>query len=113
MDGFAQLLDEAAHVVASPVADVSESPALLTEELLVWNLLAGCGIRIEIVVDMETIDVVAAHDVGSHTAGIVGCLLESRVEEHQIIIVEAEIRTVFTTLRGDTWLRDVEPCLAR
>ena len=92
MDGFAQLLDEAAHVVASPVTDVSESPALLTEELLVWNLLAGCGIRIEIVVDMETIDVVAAHDVGCHTAGIVGCLLESRIEEHQVIVVEAEIR---------------------
>ena len=68
------------------------SPALLTEELLVWNLLAGCGIWIEIVVDMETVDVVAAHDVGCHTAGIVGCLLESWVEEYQVIIVEAEIR---------------------
>lgn len=71
---------------------MSLNPLLLTEELLIGNLLAGYGIWIEIVVDMEAVDVVAAHDVGCHTAGIVGRLLESRIEEHQVIVVEAEIR---------------------
>ena len=114
MDGFAQLLNESAHVVAAPVANVAESPASQPEELLVGNLLASHRIWVEIIIYMETVDVVAAHDIGCHTAGIVGCLLETWVQEHKVVIAEAEIRMLlhhahrrYLTHRGGTMLGTV------
>ena len=92
MDGFAQLLDEAAHIVSSPVADITESARIGCIHLLIRNLLACYRIRIEVVVDMEAINIITAHDISSHLTGIIGSLLESRIEKHEIIIVETEVR---------------------
>ena len=92
MDGFTQLLDEAAHIVSSPVADVTESARIGSIHLLIRNLLACYRIRIEVVVDMKTVDIITAHDISSHLTGIIGSLLESRIEKHEIIIVETEVR---------------------
>ena len=92
MDGFPQLLDKAAHIVSSPVADVAETARIGCIHLLIRNLLASYRIRIEVVVDMKTVDIITAHDISSHLTGIICSLLESRIEKHEIIIVETEVR---------------------
>ena len=40
---------------------------------------------------MKSVDIVSAHDIGCHTTSIVGCLLQTGVEQHQIIIRETEL----------------------
>lgn len=40
MDGLAQLLDKAVHVVAAPVADVAEAVGLALEQCLVGDGLS-------------------------------------------------------------------------
>ena len=91
MDGFTQLLDKAAHIISSPVADIAETARIGCIHLLIRNLLASYRIRIEVVVDMEAINIITAHDISSHLSGIIGSLLESRIEKHEIIIVETEV----------------------
>lgn len=92
MDGFTQLLDEPAHIISSPVADVTETARIGCIHLLIRNLLASYRVRIEVVVDMEAVDVITAHDISSHLAGIICSLLKRRIEKHEIIIVETEVR---------------------
>ncbi len=60
MDGFTQLLDEPAHIISSPIADVTETARIGCIHLLIRNLLASYRIRIEVVVDMKTIDIITA-----------------------------------------------------
>ena len=88
LDALAHLLDEHVHVVAAPVAFVLESVVVLGELLVVGNLLTGSGIRIEIVVDMDSIHVIAAHDVLHHLTDIVAVGGDAWVQDTQAVVRE-------------------------
>ena len=92
MDGFTQLLDEPAHIISSPIADITESARIGCIHLLIRNLLASYRIRIEVIVDMKPIDIITVHNISSHLTSIICSLLKCRIEKHEIIIVETEVR---------------------
>ena len=75
---------------------------MLLIELLIGYLLAWRWIRIEIIIDVETVNVITAHDVGSHLAGIVSTLLQAWVHDDKVIIIEAKLRMLLhDALRGE------------
>ena len=75
MYGFAELLYKPAHVITAPITYVSHAARLLTVELLIRNLTSGLWIWIEIIINMESINIISAYNVHSHLANIVGCSL--------------------------------------
>ena len=93
MNGFAELLYKPAHVITAPITDVSHAARLLAEELLIRNLTSGLWIWIEIIINMESINIISAYNVHSHLANIVGCSLQPRVQQRQLAILKTEIRT--------------------
>ena len=113
MDGLSQLLHKTTYIVASPILNIGKAMIHALIELLVWNLLACYRIRIEIIVDVKSVDIVSAHDIGCHTTSIVGCLLQTGVEQHQIIIRETELWMLHHTLLEASCPIGVPPCLAR
>ena len=85
---FAQLLDEEVYIVASPVSYISESTAVMLEVTLVGNGLTGSRIRIEIIVDMDSVDIIPAHDIVHHSADVIPVLGQGRVENIESVIRE-------------------------
>ena len=93
MNGFAELLYKPAHIITAPITDVSHAARLLAEELLIRNLTSGLWIWIEIIINMESINIISAYNVHCHLANIVGCSLQPRVQQRQLAILKTEIRT--------------------
>ena len=93
MDGFAELLYKPAHVITAPITYVSHATRLLAEELLIWNLTSSLWIWIEIIINMESINIISAYNIHSHLANIVSCSLQPRVQQRQLAILKTEIRT--------------------
>ena len=85
----------------SPVADGFEARVVRLVELLVRNGYAWCRIRIEIVVDMESVDIVACYDVFGNLADIVAVFLQRRIEDIQSV----ELKVAFGMLHADVLLR--------
>ena len=86
------VLDEKAHIVAAPILDGAEACAILAVGLLVGNLGACLGVGIEIVVDVQSVNVVAADDVAHHLADVFAVLRYSGIEEQQLAILEEALR---------------------
>ena len=93
MNGFAELLYKPAHVITAPITNVSHTARLLAEELLIRNLASSLRIWIEIIIDMESINIISAYNVHSHLANIVGCSLQPRIQQRQLAILKTEIWT--------------------
>ena len=74
------LLYQHVHVVAPPVAPVGESPSVCRETQVVGKLLSRIRIRIEIVVHVDGINVVPAHDVAHDFADVSARFGQSGVE---------------------------------
>ena len=90
MNGFAELLYKPAHVITVLITYVSHAARLLAEELLIRNLSSGLWIWIEIIISMESINIISAYNVHSHLANIVGCSLQPRVQQRQLAILKTE-----------------------
>ena len=83
-----QLLDEQVHVVAPPVADVLESSWIALKVLLVGNLLSGNGVGVEVVVVVESVNVVAPQYVAAYVADEVAVLLQRGVQYVLPVVAE-------------------------
>ena len=92
MNGFTQLLNETAYIVTAPITDIAESSRMLSVERLIRNLLACYRIRIEIIINMESIDIISSYNISCNTASILSSLSQSRIEKHQVVILEAKFR---------------------
>ena len=88
MYAIAELLDELVDVEASPVALVRDAVVVGCVVLIVGDDLSRYWVWIEIVIDMESIDVVASYDVGCYGADIVAVPLVGRIEYELIVIHE-------------------------
>ena len=80
-DGLVELAYEEVDVIASPVAQVGDSVGHGAELFFVGYGLACHGVGIEIVVDVESVDVISPDDVGGHAADILTVLRQSGVED--------------------------------
>ena len=92
VDGVAELTDEEVHVIAAPVAFVGESPGVATEQLVVGNGLTGSRIRIEVIVDMQPIHIITAHDVAHHMTDEVTALGNGRIQDILVVVFEHPLR---------------------
>ena len=100
MNGFTQFLNKSAYIVTAPITDIAESSRMLSVERLIRNLLACYRIRIEIIINMESIDIISSYNISCNTASILSSLSQSRIEKHQVVILEAKFRLLLdNTLR--------------
>ena len=80
MYAIAELLDELVYVEATPVTFVWDAVVVCCVVPVVGDDLSRYWVWIEIVIDMESIDVVASYDVGCYGAYIVAVPLVCRIE---------------------------------
>ena len=89
--GVVEHLDEGVHVVATPIYAVVESIAVGGEGGIVGNGQTGHWIGIKIVVDVQTIDIVTAHNVGRHITDVALVFDLPRVENDESVVGEKAI----------------------
>ena len=92
-DSLVDLLDEEVHIVAAPVASVH---ALAGAGIggIVGEIDTRLGVGVEIVVHVDSVDVVAAHDVINYAHDEVAVLLQCRVEVHLSVILHESFRVL-------------------
>ncbi len=82
-------LDKRVDVLTPPVCAVGVSPVVVSVRRIVLVSDArgylSVGIRIEVVVGVDPVDVVAAYDIGDHRRDVVANLRQSRVQHHPSI----------------------------
>ena len=88
--GHLQLADQEVDVVAppviAPVGGEARGRTVAGEALLVRERLAGDGVGIEIVVDMDAVDVVTGDDVAHHAADEESAVGDAGIEERHAVI---------------------------
>ena len=92
MNGLSQLLNETVHIIAPPVGQASRPSTIAAVFSSIVYYLAGCGIGIEIVVDMQSVDIITADNVFDHPADIVAVLRLSRIEDVLSVVREYTAR---------------------
>ena len=98
LDNPAQLLDEQIHILATPVAPV-HAVAIAGVAVIVGELAAGNGIRIEIVVHVDGIDIVARHNIVDYPAYKLAALGQSRVEIELFTILNEPLGMLVIDMR--------------
>ena len=88
MNGLIKLLYKDVDIVTSPVADIIETAIVSLILLLVIDDLSCCRIRIEIVVNVKSVDIIPFDDVVDHVTHIISSLGDAWVEYQLSIIVE-------------------------
>ena len=91
MHGVVEHLHKGVHVKSSPLCTVLYAIAIGEIGGFVENHLPWCRIGIEIVVDVESIYIIAAHDVGSHIADVTLIFHDAWIEKEQTIIAQEAI----------------------
>ena len=88
MTGLRKLLDKPVDIVPAPVVDILQTVAVMPEEGLVRDHLTRCWIGIEIVIDMQSVDIIPRNDVVHDLADVLPVLLEARIEDELSVISE-------------------------
>ena len=88
-------------MMATPVANIFITAIVSLKECLVGNVHASHRIRIKIVVNMETVDIVACHNVTHHLTDEVAVLLDGRIQQHQTVVFEATLRIAVDDMTTD------------
>ena len=91
-DSPAQFAHELVHIVAPPVGSLRSleafCQAILAETLVVGEVHARHGIRIEVVVHVNSIHIVARNDVPYHAADELAARRYARVEEYLFVVAD-------------------------
>ena len=90
-NGLIELSDKLVDIVAAPVVAVGKAIGVGLEVGSIGDGDTSDGIGIEIVVDMQSVDIVALQNVAHHIADIVAVLLQRRVEQRQPVVLEATL----------------------
>ena len=78
--------------MTAPVATVADAVVISLIGGIVGNLQAGYGIRIEVVVNMQTVNIIACHDVANYFTDVVTILFQGGIQQGQSVIAEATLR---------------------
>ena len=93
MYGVIQLLYKQIHVVTSPVAYVAETLWIVLKILLIGNLTPCNGVGVEVVIYVQSVNIVTTYDISHYPADIVAILLFCRIEQIQSVIGKHQVRT--------------------
>ncbi len=85
---FTEGLDKHIYIVSAPVANIGELPSVACIGSLVGDSNARHGVRIEIIVDMQPVDIIAADDIVHYFEDVITVLPQSWVKDFQSIIVK-------------------------
>ena len=89
MNSLSQLLDKLVHIVPAPVAKAQRTVLTGFVPSIIGNRHPWGGIRIEVVVNMQSVNIIALHDVFHHLANVVAVLLQGGVQQRQSVVLEA------------------------
>ena len=78
--------------MAPPVAAIGDTIIITRVGGIVRNRYPGDGIRIEVVVNVQSVHIVAAHNVAHHLADVVTALLQGRIQQRQPVVLERPLR---------------------
>ena len=87
-DGVVDLLDGHIDIVATPITYIVKTTWISRKSLCIRKILTCHRIRIEIVVHVDGLDIVAGNEVSYHLAEEITCLLEMRSEVPLCTILE-------------------------
>ena len=104
MDGLSQLLHKTTYIVASPILNIGKAMIHTLIELLVWNLLACYRIRIEIIVDVYAVNVVAVNNVVHDAADIITVGRYAGVEDEEAVVCEHTLGMLYRHMAGGKFL---------
>ena len=96
------VMDEKVHVLSTPVVAVHVS-AIHGIRTVIRNLQTCHGIGIEIIVDVQSIDIITTHDVVRNLTDILAVLRNTWVEEPQTIILEETIGMLHIVRTRERW----------
>ena len=118
MHGLVHLLDKRADVVASPVVYIGKAVVVGVELPAVGNAHARHGVGVEVVVDVQSVDIVSGHDVLDDHADIVAVLRNAGIQDFQAVVVETTLRVPHRNMVVDQFLGrlglgpiGVDPCV--
>ena len=82
MDRCVELLYQQVNLIASPITTIAEALGISLLLYVIRNIHSCHRIRIEIVIDMKSVDIVTFHDVLNYFTDIITILLKSRIHHH-------------------------------
>ena len=109
MDSLIELLHKQVHVIATPIVDILDTIRVLTELLGIGNGDTLHRIRIEIVVHVDTVHVIARHDVLGHLTDIIAILRNTRIQNQQVVILKTRLRRTLGDMVCSQRLRGLRP----
>ena len=104
MHRVAEHLDEAIDVVAPPIGDIGHAVAISAKGLLIGDGLSRHRIGVEIIIDMQSVDIVTAHDVGGHVADVFTVFGEARIKDVEAVVFEEALRMAHVGVRSSQFL---------
>ena len=99
VDAVAEHLDKSIDIVAPPIVDVGNAVAMRGVGLGIGNGEPRHGVGVEVVVDVQPVHVVAAHDVGGDGTDILAVLRHAGVEENEVVVFEEAFRVLHVGVR--------------
>ena len=95
MYALGKLLHKHVHVVTPPIGNIAYSVAVLSELAFVGDGTPCRGVWVEVVVDVYSVDVVAADDVADNVADVVTVGRYARVENEESVVCEHTFRVLY------------------
>ena len=91
MNRIGQLLDEHIYIMPSPIA-LAQSLLILFVEAIIVKLLSCNGIRVEVVIDMNSIDIIARDNILHYLANIISILFQRWIQDELSVVRNHTIR---------------------
>ena len=90
-----ELFDKQVHIQSTPVSLILQPVVVGLEICLIRNSDTWHRIGIEIVIDMQTIHIIAVYDVFHHLTDIIATLFQSRIQQRQSVVLERPLRMLY------------------
>ena len=103
---LSQLFYKHTHILSAPILTSKKSLTITLEVVGIGNLYTCYRIRIEVIINMQSVDIIACQDISYHLADIVTILSQCRIQQCQSIILEAALRiTTYHMISGISMCR--------
>ena len=86
MDGLIKLLNKQIHIITAPVFLIFDTIRVFPKQFIVRDALSLDGIGIEIIIHVDTIHIISAHNVLCHLADIITILRYTRIQDKQFVV---------------------------
>ena len=92
MNGFAKLLYKHIDIVATPVLNATEATSIEAKLFQIRNALSRSRIRIEVIVDMQTVHIVSLQNIRYDVANVIPVFRNTWIKDFKPIVVKNPFR---------------------